>query len=324
MTTSDIDQLIDMGFDRERAQLAVSKTGGLLAALEWLEENQDKSLEEIKSAGSTQGENEESPQLQPGEQARSLVCNDCGKKFRSQEQAEFHASRTQHVDFSESTDEIAPLTEEGKKAKLADLREKLAAKRAVQSEQDKVDKKKNEEIRRKNTQEHQNIKEELQKKEQLKDIAKKRKEKQDDIDAKQRIKAKIAADKEERRLKAEREKAQRAGQEVSSQPVEAPTAISSPVTSKPASAYTETRLRFQTLKGNITKTFSVHSTLFEVAATLNQDDGIEVQSFTQNFPRKVFDIDYFGETLKELNLTPSASLIVKWMCECPLRVSTHQ
>jgi UBX domain-containing protein 1/4 len=38
------------------------------------------------------------------------------------------------------------LTEEGKQAKLADLREKLAAKRALQSEQDKVDKKKNEVI----------------------------------------------------------------------------------------------------------------------------------------------------------------------------------
>lgn len=113
-------------------------------------------------------------------------------------------------------------------------------------------------------------------------------------------------------MKAEREKAQRAGQEVSSQAVEAPpAAISSPVTSKPASAYTETRLRFQTLKGNITKTFSVHSTLFEVAAALNQDDDIEVQSFTQSFPRKVFDTDYFGETLKELGLIPSASLIVK-------------
>jgi len=312
MTTSDVDQLIDMGFDRDRAQLAVSKTGGLLGALEWLEENQDKSLEEIKAAGSTQEENEEGPQLQPGEQARSLVCNECGKKLRSQEQAEFHASRTQHVDFSESTDEIAPLTEEEKKVKLEELKEKLAAKRALQSDQDKVDKKKNEEIRRKNTQESHNIKEELQKKEQLKDIAKKRKEKQDDIEAKQRIRAKIAADKEERRLKAEREKAQRAGQQVSSQPAEAPSAaISTPVTSKPASAYTETRLRFQTPKGNITKTFSVHMTLFEVAAALNQDDGIEVQSFTQSFPRKVFDADYFGETLKELGLIPSASLIVK-------------
>lgn len=113
-------------------------------ALEWLEQNQDKTLEEIKAAESSQAASEEGPALQPGEQPRSLVCNDCGKKFRSQAQAEFHASKTQHVDFSESTEEIAPLTEEEKKAKLAELREKLAAKRALQSEQDKIDQKRNE------------------------------------------------------------------------------------------------------------------------------------------------------------------------------------
>lgn len=113
-------------------------------ALEWLEQNQDKSLDEIKAAQSQQADDEEGPALQPGEEARSLVCNDCGKKFRSQAQAEFHASKTQHVDFAESTEELAPLTEEQKKGRLDELREKLAAKRAVQSEQDKVEKKRNE------------------------------------------------------------------------------------------------------------------------------------------------------------------------------------
>ena len=113
-------------------------------ALEWLEQNQDKSLEEIKAAEAQQAEDGEGPPLQPGEESRSLVCNDCGKKFRSQAQAEFHASKSQHVDFSESTEEIAPLTEEQKKERLSELREKLAAKRAVQSEQDKVEKKRNE------------------------------------------------------------------------------------------------------------------------------------------------------------------------------------
>lgn len=113
-------------------------------ALEWLEANQDKSLEEIKAAQSQQADEEEGPALQPGEEARSLLCNDCGKKFRSQAQAEFHASKTQHVDFSESTEEIAPLTEEQKQERLTELREKLAAKRAVQSEQDKADQKRNE------------------------------------------------------------------------------------------------------------------------------------------------------------------------------------
>lgn len=50
----------------------------------------------------------------------------------------------EHTDFSESTEEIKPLTEEEKKAKLEELRERLAAKRAGGSEQDKLDKKKNE------------------------------------------------------------------------------------------------------------------------------------------------------------------------------------
>ena len=112
-------------------------------ALEWLEANQDRSFEEIKAATAEQ-ESEEGPELQPGEVPRSLVCNECGKKFRSQAQAEFHASKSEHVDFAESTEEIAPLTEEQKKQRLDDLREKLAAKRAVQGEQEKADKKRNE------------------------------------------------------------------------------------------------------------------------------------------------------------------------------------
>lgn len=75
---------------------------------------------------------------------RSLVCNECGKKFRSQTQAEYHASKSEHVDFQESTEEIAPLTEEQKQSRLEELRQKLASKRAVQSEQEKEDKKRNE------------------------------------------------------------------------------------------------------------------------------------------------------------------------------------
>lgn len=95
------------------------------------------------------------------------------------------------------------------------------------------------------------------------------------------------------------------------QPVAAPAANSGPVTSKPASAYTEARLRFQTSGGSITKTFPVETTLYEVASAVSQDTGSEVQSFTQNFPKKVFDAVDFRATLKELGLVPSASLIVK-------------
>ena len=160
--------------------------------------------------------------------------------------------------------------------------------------------------------------------------AAKRREKQEEIAAKQRIKDKIAADKEERRLKAEAAKAERLGQAPA---VSNPTASTMPVTatSKPASAYKETRLRLQTPTSTITKSFPVETTLFEVASAVTQEiGGFEVSSFTQNFPKKsesgsgcssilhqanftfsAFDSVDFGASLKELSLVPSASLIVK-------------
>ncbi len=106
-------------------------------------------MEDIEASEASDLKDETDPSieplaLKPGEVAQSLVCNDCGKKFRSQAQAEIHAHRTEHVNFAESTEEIAPLTEEEKTAKLDDLRQKLAEKRAELSDQDKLNKKKNE------------------------------------------------------------------------------------------------------------------------------------------------------------------------------------
>ena len=111
-----------------------------------MEENQGKTLQEITVPATSDTPN---PSLSPaapaaGEVARSLVCNECGKNFRNKEQAEFHAQKTQHVDFAESTQEIAPLSAEEKKAKLEELRQKLAEKRAGTSAQDKTDQKRNE------------------------------------------------------------------------------------------------------------------------------------------------------------------------------------
>jgi hypothetical protein len=68
-------------------------------ALQWLEDNQDKPLEEIKAptkAVSTEEDDDPTalpPDLKEGEVARSLVCNDCGKRLRSHAQAEFHAGK---------------------------------------------------------------------------------------------------------------------------------------------------------------------------------------------------------------------------------------
>ncbi|CAG8949178.1 hypothetical protein HYFRA_00004801 [Hymenoscyphus fraxineus] len=311
-TPSDLSQLLEMGFEKERAELAVKKTGGLQDALQWLEDNQDKSIEEISgpAAADETNPNVEPDALKEGEVAKSLVCNECGKKLRSMGQAELHASKTGHVDFGESTEEIAPMTEEEKKIKLAELRAKAEEKRAKQAVIDKEEQRKNEKIRQKSTREIQDIKENLAKQEQIKIAAKKREEKIADAAAKRRIKEKIEADKEERRLKAEKVKAEREGRQIAqaAEPVAAPV----PAAERKPSVHTESRLRLQSASGTVQKTFGVEATLFEVAQALEADGAPKVESFTMTFPRKTFSgaVD-FGKTLKEAGLVPSAVLIVK-------------
>ncbi|KAL1854796.1 hypothetical protein VTK73DRAFT_8694 [Phialemonium thermophilum] len=152
MGQSDLDLLLEMGFEKARAELAVKKTGGLQDALTWLENNQDKPLEELQAVSGSAGDGEEESGPKPsisalqegGGVAKSLVCNECGKKFRTHDQASFHAAKTDHADFSESTEELAPLTEEEKKARLEELRQKLKEKKSGLSELEKEEAKRNE------------------------------------------------------------------------------------------------------------------------------------------------------------------------------------
>ncbi|TGO15250.1 hypothetical protein BTUL_0042g00200 [Botrytis tulipae] len=315
-TPSDLQQLLDMGFDKEKAEIAVKKTGGLNGALQWLEDNQDKSIEEIRTAeaAAAPDSDETNPNIEPaplkdGEEAKSMVCTDCGKKFRSMMQVQFHAEKTQHENFEQSTEEIAPLTEEEKQQKLAELREKAKEKRAKQAIVDREEAKRNEQIRMKSTKEVSDAKEKLAKDQQIKEAQAKRAEKAADVQAKKRIQEKIAADKEERRLKAEAAKALREGR---APPAPAAAPVAAPAASSGApKVHTESRLRLQTATGVMTKTYPVDTTLFEISQQLEAELG-SVTSFTMTYPKKTFEgpVD-FGKTLKEAGLIPSAVLIVK-------------
>ncbi|OAA67305.1 ubx domain protein [Niveomyces insectorum RCEF 264] len=334
MAQSDLEVLLEMGFDRERAELAVKKTGGLQGALTWLEDNQDTPLENLLAAAATAGSGKAAAKdavdgemdddeegataaaisaLESNQQAKSLLCNECGKKFRSQATAEFHASKSGHTDFAESTEEVAPLTEAEKQARLEELREKLKQKRANQAILDKEEAKKNEKIRMKSTKETQDLKEELQRKEQIKEAAKKRAEKREDLEAKKRIRARIEADREERRRKAEEAKAAREGRVPSPGAQAAAASLAASVTaSSSASSSTQARLRLQLPTGNVLKTFEADTTLFEVAQALEADDSFKASRFELTFPRKVFEgATDLSKTLRELGLVPSAVLRVQ-------------
>ena len=304
--STDLSNLVDMGFDKEKASLALKKSGNLTAAIDWLDKNADKSIEDLNATEDAEAEN---PALEAGEQARSMVCNDCGKKFRGMSQAQFHAEKSGHDDFAESAEELAPLTEEEKAARLQELREKLALKRAGQAEEDKKAQLRNEQIRKKHTRENDDVKEELRKKEQIKEQKQKKQEKLDDAAAKKRIKDQIEADKRARKAKADEEKAMRANPDAYNPGAAAvPAAAAAP---KVTANHAEARLRLQTASGNVMKTFPAETTLFEVAHALAEESGVQASSFTQNFPKKVWDQGDFGMTLKEAGLAPSAALIVK-------------
>ncbi|KAK4549713.1 hypothetical protein LTR36_005014 [Oleoguttula mirabilis] len=311
---SDLEQLADMGFDREKAEIALKKSGNLTGAIDWLDKNADKSIEDINEESAAAAG--DAADAESGAQARSMVCNDCGRKLRNMAAAQFHAEKSGHDDFSESTEEIAPLTEEEKKQKLEDMRTKLAEKRAREAGEDRVAAKRNEDIKRKHTKETDDAKEDLQRKEQIKEAQKKRQEKVDDIAAKKRIKDKIEADKAARKQKADQEKAMRANPGAYNPG--APSAASgggaglaAVQQAKPTTNHSEARLRLQTAGGNVMKTFPAETTLFEVAHALAEENGTQAISFAVNFPKKVFEKAEFGMTLKEAGLVPSAALMVR-------------
>lgn len=67
--------------------------------MQWLEDNQEKSLEEIQAAAPDDDEEEDETkakiaELESGQSAKSLTCNECGKRFRNHDLASYHATKT--------------------------------------------------------------------------------------------------------------------------------------------------------------------------------------------------------------------------------------
>ncbi|OCF60965.1 DNA-binding protein [Kwoniella mangroviensis CBS 10435] len=321
---SDRESLLSMGFDPARIDWALkaTKNSGLQPAMDHLLENSEKPIPEAVEAEEDDEEAVKAniKKIESGAVddsdlvAKSIKCSECGKVFRSTANAELHAEKSGHDQFEESTDEIKPLTEEEKKAKLAELREKLAIKRAAQAKVDAKDNKANEALRRKAGQDSGKIKEEMQAKELQKQAEQKRRKKLEDQRAKAAIKAQIEADKRERAEKAAREKALRAGTSTGTQTPPAPVAVAKPAAGVSSSDNPQTRLQVRLSVGGqpLTKTFPSDNTLIDVAewvASENLAYNVDTVTFASTFPRKTYTRDDMKKTLKENGLTPSAVLM---------------
>ncbi|ORX69084.1 hypothetical protein DL89DRAFT_268120 [Linderina pennispora] len=298
---SDKDTLIEFGFPPVRIDKALKATQGkgLQAALDWLDSHQndagiDDPIEEAPAQTVDSTDTEEAPAASAP--AQSLVCNECGKQFSSHDKASYHA------DFSESTEAVKPLTEEEKAARLAEIQDKIAAKRKAQADKDKEEQRRNEMIRRKAGQEEQDIREKLQTQEQLKAIAKQRQEKELDKLARQRVKEQIESDRKEREARRRRDSAQDAAKQ---QQQQKPSMLQAGVPK--VAAGSQARLQIRPMSkglgdiGHITHVFESSQTLADVT-------GVKHFKLAMTFPRKEFGEKHQTKTLAELGLAPSAAL----------------
>jgi len=336
---STLETLKEMGFPEARAKKAISVAGNNVEqAMEWLlahADDPDIDHQETTQGSATvkdeqmdtqtaEGAGAEVPGETPAEAsaeakggaddagAKSLKCDECGKLFKTSEEVEFHAVKSGHSQFSESTEEKKPLTEEEKKEKLKEIEGKIKQRRA---EKEKEDAKEALEREKKRIQMGQEIAEHKRKfqEDEMKRIAEeRRRDKMEDKIARQKIKEQIERDKLARKEKFANQGSASSNTAAATPPPK-PQAAASPA---PKKDYTSTRLQIRLPTGSpVIKEFSAKESLSAVRLWigLNRTDGESSDvpfTIATTFPRKVFTEEDMAKPLDVLGLVPSSVVVV--------------
>lgn len=330
--SSALDILQEMGFPKERAQKALEVCGDqtVEAAMEWLIAHADEPMETDQAVAnvstppppaakpgpeseakndpgeaSKEATSEDRP-VSPGAAAKSYKCDDCGKLFKSAPEVEFHAVKSGHQSFSESTEEVKPLTEEEKIEKAKKLEEKIRQRRLEREEKEKKEAIEREKERRKFGQEIATTRQKIEEQEMMKLAEEKRREKMEAMLAKKRVLEEIERDKQERRERFNMGPPPGTPKVVASPPA-------APVAPQPQKEYDQCRLQIRLTNGEtLTQTFGAHEELAAVRlyVELNRTDGDQPFTLMTSFPRKVFAEEDFVKPLSALGLVPSAVVIL--------------
>lgn len=306
----DINYLLEMGFPRERIDYAIKVTNnqGMEAAMDWLLAHTDEEIptEDPKTDVAPASTDETQSSSSDGAVCKSIKCNECNKLFKNQIEVEFHASKSGHSDFSESTEEKKPLTEEEKQAQLAKLEEKLKQKRLEREAKEKEEQLEREKIRIKSGKDLLEARRKIEEEEMKKIVAQRKREKEEERLVRERVKAQIEADRLAR-------KAKDAGLPPGSNiphPVQSPPTSSQP--KAPPKDYSQTRIQIRLTDGTaVVENFEAKEQLAAVRLFIQMRQNVNIPfSLMTNFPKKVFTEEDYEKPLDVLGLVPSAVLIV--------------
>ncbi|CAI5439083.1 unnamed protein product [Caenorhabditis angaria] len=285
------EQLVEMGFDPEKAKLAAEAAGTLEGAIDWISNNDGATVAAPAPAAT-----------EPvAEVAASFKCNDCGKLLRDEDAIMFHASKTKHDNFSESSEEIKPLTAEEKAKQVEEIRVKIKENQAKKAKIEAEEQRERERKRREDGKAMIAMKEDMRDREYREAAEKRRREKAEDEAVKRKILEQIKADREAKKN--------------GGKPVEvAPTSSAPTVAPTPAKPrdYNSTTIQIRLLNGQAVKQeFNSKETLAMVRAWIetNHSDGTPFTMMTP-FPRKVFDEENMEQPLQSLDLVPSANIVL--------------
>ena len=236
-----------------------------------------------------------------------MRCTECQKRFANPEFAQLHASKTGHTDFEES--EKTTLTDEERKARLADLQERLKEARAKKEHEQQERDKQAELLRRKAGKDLTEIKEKMLEQEVKKSLDEQKKAKLEDKAARARILAQIE---EDRRIKRERDAVARqaaAGNVIANDTVQVQSTAM--LDAQPTRLTNETRLQIRVPGGvpPIRLTLPSNTLITDLYKQVAERTGNKVSklSLSSSFPYRVFN-EHQGSTLADLGLCPSATL----------------
>jgi len=236
---------------------------------------------------------------------KSMRCDDCQKSFPSEDALVFHASKTGHSNFSESTEQVKPKSPEEVKAQLAALEAKIKENRRIKEEKEKQEALERERSRRTTGKEIVELRQKFKDDEIKRDAEARRREKEEDAIARKRVLEQIERDREERRQR-------QAGINPATAPLPAP-AAQAIIPAAPAKDYNETRIQIRLTNGQtLNQSFKANDSLAAVRCYVitNRTDGDVPFQLMTSFPKKVYAEEDMPKTLKDLKLVPSAVLIL--------------